>query len=247
MISTFLFDFNGTLMRSPTWIALEVRDLPRAAFAHLAKEGHIALPDEAQLAQAEAVFRGQREAADSSNVETSHLDDLSAMVDALGLQAQIPPALVEKTVATLHRRCIPTVELMPRTAESLARLQTLGLRLGIVSNAAYSPFLTWTLDHFGILDCFEDIVVSADAQTRKPGLDIFRIALQRMGLEANRTAYVGDDFRKDVVASKQVGLRAIWFAPGGEAPPSEFDVTPDAIVREHDEIPALAEQWLSED
>jgi HAD superfamily hydrolase (TIGR01509 family) len=246
MISTFLFDFNGTLMRSPTWIALEIRDLPRAAFAHLAKEGHIPLLSEEQLALAESVFCEQREAADTLYRETSHVDDLAAMVRRLDLQAQVPQALIEETVATLHRRCIPTVELMPYIEDSLARLQGMGLRLGIISNAAYPPFLTWTLDHFGILDFFEDVIVSADVRTRKPGLDIFQIGLERMGLEAGQTAYVGDDFRKDVTASKQIGMRAVWFNPDVKTSPLGDGATADAIVRGHDEIPPLAAQWLAE-
>jgi putative hydrolase of the HAD superfamily len=246
VISTFLFDFNGTLMRSPAWIALEVRDLPRAAFAHLAAEGHVPLLSEEQLAQAESVFHNQRAAAEGQYVETSHLDDLAAMVRELGLGAQVPPALVEETVATLHRRCLPTVELMPHIQDSLARLREMGLRLGIISNAAYPPFLSWTLAHFGILDYFEEVVVSADVRTRKPGLDIFKIALERMGLEAGKTAYVGDDFRKDVAASQQVGLRAVWFNPDDKAPPPGIDATADADVRGHDEIPPLAAQWLAE-
>jgi HAD superfamily hydrolase (TIGR01509 family) len=246
MISTFLFDFNGTLMRSPTWIALEVRDLPRAAFALLAEEGHVPPLSEEQSALAERVFRNQRAAAEGLYEETSHLDDLAAMVHELGLEEQVPPALVEETVATLHRRCIPTVELMPHTSESLARLHEMGLRLGIISNAAYPPFLSWTLEHFGILDYFEEVVVSADVRTRKPGLDIFKIALARMGLEADKTAYVGDDFRKDVAASKQVGLRAVWFNPDDKAPLPCIDTCADAVVRDHNEIPPLAACWLAE-
>jgi HAD superfamily hydrolase (TIGR01509 family) len=246
VISAFLFDFNGTLMRSPTWIALEIRDLPRAAFAHLAKARHIPLLSEEQLALAESVFREQREAAEGLYRETSHVDDLTAMVRALDFEARVPQALIEETVAALHRRCIPTVELMPHTEETLARLQAMGIRMGIISNAAYSPFLSWTLAHFGILDFFEDVLVSADVRTRKPGLEIFRIGLERMGLEAGRTAYVGDDFRKDVAASKQVGLRAVWFRPDGGMPPPDIGVTADAVVKDHDEIPALAERWLAE-
>jgi putative hydrolase of the HAD superfamily len=246
VITAFLFDFNGTLMRSPTWIALEVRDLPRAAFALLAKAGHIPLLDEERLALAEEVFRNQRASADNSYRETSHVDDLTQMVEALALSTKVSTSLISETVAMLHRRCILTVELMAYTEETLQQLHELGLRLGIISNAAYSPFLTWTLEHFNILEYFEEIVVSADVNTRKPGLDIFKIALRRMELQPEETVYVGDDYRKDVVASKQLGIRAIWYQPNGDAPPPDSEVTPDAVVTGHDQIPALAKRWLSE-
>jgi HAD superfamily hydrolase (TIGR01509 family) len=243
VIEAFLFDFNATLIRSRTWIELEVRDLPRAAFALLASQGHVPLLDRDQLARVEAIFRAARDSSNRTNVETSHLEDLAAMVEALGLGEQVPPALVEETVATLHRRCISTVELLPNVAEMLRQLQDVGLRLGIVSNAAYPPFLTWTLDHFGILDYFEDIVVSADVQTRKPGLEIFRIALDRMGLQSEGTAYVGDDYVKDVAASRQFGLRPIWYCPAGDAVIPDGEPSPDAIVADHADIPPLAKKW----
>jgi HAD superfamily hydrolase (TIGR01509 family) len=245
MTGTFLFDFHGTLMRSRTWIDLEVRDLPRAAFSHLVSQGHIPLLDDEQFLRAEDIFRAARLTAESTYRETSHVDDLTAMVEALGLQEQVQPQLIEETVAALHRRCVPTVELMACTAETLQRLQDMGLRLGIVSNAAYAPFLTWTLAHFGILDFFEEIVVSADVKTRKPGLEIFRIAFDRMGLRAAETAYVGDDFRRDIVASKKIGMRAIWYRPDGDTASPDGKTTPDAIVTALDKIPDWAEAWRS--
>lgn len=245
MIAAFLFDFNGTLMRSPAWIALELRDLPRAALAHLAEAGHIQPSDEEQLARAEAVFRQRRAAAESTLRETSHVDDLTAILQALDLQAAASPELIAETVTQLHRRCLPTVELMPDVPQMLQGLRRLGLRLGIVSNAAFAPFLSWTLERFELLSYFEDIVVSADVAARKPGHEIFRIALKRLGLRESATVYVGDDFVKDVKASKELNMRAIWYRPnGGRLPPGEI-VRPDAVVTGHVQIPPLAAQWLS--
>lgn len=244
VIKAFLFDFSGTLIRSPKWMALEVRDLPRAALGSLARSGHIPLLSDEQLGKAEAVFQTSRQTANRTNRETSHVADLIAMLDALGYQQRVPHSLVEETVAALHRNCIPTVELMAHSEKILARLQALGLRLGIVSNAAYAPFLTWTLDHFNILGFFEEVVVSADVGRRKPGLEIFQVALRRMGLKPGETVYVGDDFHKDVVASKQLGLRAVWYRPDGDSSIPDGEPIPDAVVAGHDEVPALAEQWL---
>ena len=258
MITAFLFDFNGTLMRSPPWMALELRDLPRAALAQLAEAGHIQPRDEHQLARAEAVFHERRAAAEASHRESSHVDDLTAILKALDLQAAASPDLIAETVAWLHRRCLPTVELMASVPEMLQGLRQLGLRLGIVSNAAFAPFLTWTLERFGLLGYFETVVVSADVAVRKPGHAIFRIALTRLGLTESAAAYVGDDFVKDVKAAKELNMRAIWYRPNGDGPPSSDSlrpdgsrlppgegVRPDAVVTSHDQIPLLAEQWLS--
>jgi HAD superfamily hydrolase (TIGR01509 family) len=224
-------------------MALELRDLPRAALEHLSEAGHIPELGDRQWSAAEAAFQEARAAAEASLRETSHIDDLMKILEALHLRGRVPDAVIAETVDRLHRRCLPTVELMPHVPAMLRRLHKLGVRLGIVSNAAYAPFLAWTLERFAILDFFEDIVVSADVAARKPGHAIFRIALERMGLAARAVAYVGDDFVKDVIAPKQLNMRAVWYRPdGGPAPPA-IGVRPDATVASHAEIPSLAVKW----
>lgn len=243
-LKAFLFDFNATLIRSKPWMALEMRDLPRRGFAHLAEQGYLAPLSEAQLAEAEAVFKAERVLANETWFETSHVDNLAAMVEALGLGAQVPAEAMEATVAALQRACVPTVTLIEGAAETLQQLQGQGYRLAIISNAAYSPFLLWTLEHLGIRDFFEEVVVSADVGLRKPNLEIFHLTLNRMRLAPTEIVYVGDDFEKDVIAAKKIGARAVWFYPeGSQLAGVEDESLPDAIVRQLSEIPPLAEQW----
>jgi putative hydrolase of the HAD superfamily len=243
MIQAYLFDFHQTLIQSPAWMALEVRTLPRAAFSLMARKRIIPILDEPQLAKAEDAFRASRHAAETTGHETSHVEDLAAMVAALELQRLVSHQAIEEIVATLHRRCVETATMMDGAAQALQDLRESSYRLGIISNAAYSPFLTWTLDHFKLLEFFELVVVSADVGTRKPWPQIFHIALERMGLPPTHVAYIGDDYRKDVVASKRVGMRAIWFQPDGDPDPSNQEITPDALVTSLDQIPAQAERW----
>jgi len=243
MIQAYLFDFHQTLIQSPTWMALEVRTLPRAAFSLLARQKTIPILNERQLTKAEDVFRAARQAAEATGRETSHLEDLAAMVAALDLQQHVSLHAIEETVATLHRRCVETTTMIDGAAQALHDLSESSYRLGIISNAAYSPFLTWTLDHFKLLEFFEFVIVSADVGTRKPWSQIFHIALERMGLLPSQVVYVGDDYLKDVVASKSVGMRAIWLQPEGSPAPSNQEVSPDATVTSLDQISTQAELW----
>jgi HAD superfamily hydrolase (TIGR01662 family) len=243
MIQAYLFDFHQTLIQSPAWLALEVRTLPRAAFSLMARHKIVPLLDKPQLAKAEDVFRTSRHAAETTGHETSHVEDLTTMVAALELQQLVSHQAIEETIATLHRRCVETATMIDGAAQTLQDLRASSYRLGIISNAAYSPFLTWTLDHFKLLHFFELVVVSADVGTRKPWSQIFHIALERMGLPPSQVAYVGDDYIKDVVASKRVGMRAIWFQPDGNPAPSNQEKSPDASVSSLDQIPTQAERW----
>ena len=244
MIKAVLFDFNETLIHSPEWMSLETKELPNAALSSLVQAGHLPELSDEQISTAEAIFRKARQTANSTNRETSHVSDLIAMIDALGYQHLLPRSIMESTVAALHRDCVPKVILLPHTKRMLERLDELGLRMGIISNAAYSPFLSWTLGHFGVLEFFEDILVSADIRLRKPALEIFHVALRRMQLQPKDVAYVGDDFQKDVVPSKQIGLRAIWRKPEVVSSGPDKDTTPDAVITNNEEIPPLAEQWM---
>ena len=226
-------------------MALETRELPRAAFSLLEHSGHLPHLSDAQLSIAQAVFQKARKTANTTNRETSHVTDLMDMIDTLGLRNRVPSSMVETTVETLHRNCISTVQLLPHTRKAIEGLDALGLRMGIISNAAYGPFLRWTLEHFGILEFFEDVVISAEVNIRKPALEIFRTALQRMELSPKHTAYIGDDFQKDIVPSKKLGMRAIWrkpdVVPSGSGP--ETGTTPDAVITNNNQITVLAEKW----
>ena len=84
------------------------------------------------------------------------------------------------------------------------------------------------------------VVVSADVRLRKPGLEIFRLTLDRMQLGPEHTAYVGDDYGKDVVASKELGMRSVWFKPGDPSEDGVDPSVPDVIVARLNQIPAWA-------
>jgi HAD superfamily hydrolase (TIGR01509 family) len=245
MVKAVLFDFNATLIHSPAWMDLEIRSLPNQAFAWLVEHGHIDQLDDAEIGLAQAAFIQSRRAAEASGHETSHVDDLLAIAAALGRTHDIPLALAEQVIHALHWRCVPQTALIDGADLALNALRERGLRLGIVSNAAYAPFLAWTLEHFGLAGLFEDIVVSADVGVRKPDPRIFEIALERMALSPSQAVYVGDDFGKDVVGSKVAGLRAIWFreTDGTELP--DQPVRPDATVSRLIDIPAWASRWAS--
>jgi HAD superfamily hydrolase (TIGR01662 family) len=243
VIKAYLFDFNATLVHSPAWMELEIRTLPEAAFGHLAGQGHITPLSQAALSRARAVFQQCRQRADESGRETSHVDDLRTMVSTLQLAERLPEAVVEETVRTLHRALVAQATLIAGAAETIRLLRGQGQRLAIVSNAAYAPYLRWTLQQFGLYEAFEQITVSADVGVRKPDPEIFAIALEEMRLRPAEAVYVGDDFGKDVVGAKSAGLRAIWYRPPGASWPDGQKVVADAVVSELLQIPLLARRW----
>jgi HAD superfamily hydrolase (TIGR01662 family) len=236
MIKAYLFDFNATLMRSPAWMDLEITGLPKQAFDLMAEQGHISALSKHQQKRAEISFSETRIAAEETEQESSHLDDLRAMVQALGLNNQISQILMEETIATLHRNCVSDVTLIDGVSDTLLALKARGFPLGIISNAAYSPFLIWTLTQNELINHFDDIIVSADVGIRKPKTEIFDLSLERMNLKASETAYIGDDIDKDVGGANKAGMLSIWFNPKNQTVPSDALRTPFANISAFTEI-----------
>jgi HAD superfamily hydrolase (TIGR01549 family) len=99
-------------------------------------------------------------------------------------------------------------------------------RIGIVSNnlrdEQQEKLQVCGLDRF-----VDALVVSEEAQVSKPDPAIFRIALDRLGVEPARAVMIGDSWAADVEGARAAGVRAIWFNPLGLPAPD-----PDAIVRQ---------------
>jgi putative hydrolase of the HAD superfamily len=62
------------------------------------------------------------------------------------------------------------------------------------------------------LDGLVDVVTISEAvQVRKPDPRIYQLALEALGISADRAVFVGDHPEADVAGAKRAGLRAIWF------------------------------------
>lgn len=94
---------------------------------------------------------------------------------------------------------------------TLARLRAAGIRLGICTASRGESFLP--LERAGLLGYFETIVTARDVQRRKPDPEGLLLCMERMGLKAADTVYVGDTVA-DIVASRAAGLYAVGVLTG---------------------------------
>ncbi|MBQ4369722.1 MAG: HAD family hydrolase [Oscillospiraceae bacterium] len=100
------------------------------------------------------------------------------------------------------------VESIPRPflKETLEELHRMGVRLGVISNIISTTFVPYCLRKYGIAQYMECVVMSSAAGIRKPDPRIFREAMDKMGLTAPETGYVGDTISRDVLGSRRAGL-----------------------------------------
>jgi mycothiol synthase len=90
----------------------------------------------------------------------------------------------------------------------IRHLRDAGYRTALLSNAPAS--LHERLEPLGVADAFDVIVISGCEGMMKPDPAIFERTLARVGVPAEEAVFV-DDWRVNVAAARQVGLRAIRF------------------------------------
>lgn len=162
---------------------------------------------EARLVLAEAVRDGQK--GTESHVWKNYF---LTLFRASG----VPPGRVEavgERVREVHRRDHLWTHVQEGTHEALERLRDAGFRLGVISNA--DGRVEGLLEGAGLRSHFEFVLDSRIVGVEKPDPEIFRLALERMAVEASEALYVGDLYPVDVVGARRAGLRAVLLDPMG--------------------------------
>jgi len=103
------------------------------------------------------------------------------------------------------------VDVIPGCTDSLNRLRRSGIRLALYTGSGGESFPV--LRAAGLLDLFEVIVTGNDVSARKPDPEGIRLCLNKLGLAANETAYVGDSCI-DVAASHAAGALSVSVLTG---------------------------------
>ena len=94
--------------------------------------------------------------------------------------------------------------------ESVLRKLRKRYELGVVSNFAIPECVYKLLERHGLEKYFDAIIVSGAVNKRKPHLEIFRRALQELGVTAEETVFVGDTVDADVLGPKAAGMKTIY-------------------------------------
>ena len=90
----------------------------------------------------------------------------------------------------------------------LVRALRPGYKLSVLSNADLT--LRARLEREGLDRLFDDVVVSAEVGLAKPDPAVFRLAVERLGLETHECVFV-DDWDDNVEAARRVGLQAVCY------------------------------------
>lgn len=120
--------------------------------------------------------------------------------------------------AALQRAWVAGVVPIDAARRVLDGLKERGLRLGLCSNAPYSPeLMREQLAHLELSWYFDAVLFTSEIGWRKPCIRVFREILRRLGLPAESVWFVGDDWEADIEGARSAGMKAI-LAPGARGP-----------------------------
>ena len=139
-------------------------------------------------------------------VEIASIYDIA--LRRLGLELE--PEVIEQVMETEQEGWLNSVHPGPDVIATLEALRALGLRLGIVSNAAYRPkLMLQQMSALGLRPYFDGVTFSSGVGLRKPNPAIYQDALRKLQVEARHALFVGDRVREDVEGPKRLGMRAV--------------------------------------
>jgi REG-2-like HAD superfamily hydrolase len=118
---------------------------------------------------------------------------------------------------------------------TLERLEAAGLALGVVSN--FEEWLERLLESLQVTRYFDVRVISGVEGVEKPDLKIFRLALDRIGVEPEEAVYVGDSVHFDVEPATAVGMLGVLLDRRGRFPDHA-----GARITSLEELPGILER-----
>lgn len=100
-------------------------------------------------------------------------------------------------------------EVLPGAVQTLEKLKSTGVKLGVVSN--FDERLEKILTHLALLHYFQFVLSSALLKCAKPSSEIFRMATEKGDCKPEEIIHVGDNVITDYEGARAAGMRALLY------------------------------------
>ncbi|MHB8613867.1 MAG: HAD family hydrolase [Candidatus Dormibacteraceae bacterium] len=124
----------------------------------------------------------------------------------------------------------------PDALAVLSWLGTHGIKRAVCSNAPFPPdMMRRQVEKNGIRAMIDAAVFSSEVGRRKPAPEVYRAALDAIGVDARHALFVGDRVREDYEGPLALGMRAVIYTAHSEGAP------PDGVptIASLSEVPGL--------
>jgi HAD superfamily hydrolase (TIGR01509 family) len=154
---------------------------------------------------------------DLGDDEIDYVEFYAAAWHAAGLR--LPAGLLHRILDAEQRCWDSAVETAPGLFGALEKLRGMGLRLAVCSNAPFPPAMMHRqVASLGLTPLLDAVVFSSEIGRRKPAPELYRAALDRVGVEPQAALYVGDRPREDYDGPRRLGMRAVLCRALARAP-----------------------------
>ena len=103
----------------------------------------------------------------------------------------------------------------PHVHPVLVDVARMGLKMAVISDAP--KLQVWMrIVALGLAHYFDTVITFDDTKERKPSPKPFRLALERLGVQAHEALMIGDWADRDIVGAKGVGLMTVFAKYGDE-------------------------------
>jgi putative hydrolase of the HAD superfamily len=149
---------------------------------------------------------------------------------------------IDIALDAIMRRAFESAQPVHGALGTVSALADEGIQLGVVSSAVHHDFLLWSLDRFGMLAAFDQVVTSASCGFYKSRPEIYWSALTDLRSTPETSLHIGDSLRFDVGGASRAGMRTAWYQrPNAKEMPSA-ELAPNLIVTSMaDAAPAMLE------
>ncbi len=216
-VEWLLFDFGGCLDSDGLH--------SRAIFFHLFVQSGVVDSDEWELFQ-DAYSYADKKAVKESLLVNMNLSQMNRQLSLL-INEQLNRLDDEQVYAVADRITSFQSEYLNRNRGVLLGLVK-KFKLGIISN--FSGNLEIILDEFKMLDIFDFVLDSYHVGVAKPDSKIFKLALEKCGVSADKICYMGDNAIRDIIPAHKLGFKTIHIYNAQESRIKTKKCSPDAIV-----------------
>ena len=172
---------------------------------------NLSLPDfEEFLDQSRKIFHPMIENSRITNQEAQFEIALKKLIYQFDISLNEDFSL-KKLLEIYYMEVYSERKLYPEVVSVLNSLQSIGVRMGVVSNTTNPRFMKENeMKAAGLEPFFDFAIYSSDTPYRKPHPSIFQLAIESLKLKPEEILFVGDNMRLDVVGAQNVGMKSAW-------------------------------------
>ena len=116
--------------------------------------------------------------------------------------------------------------------------------IGIITNGAHDEHTDSQLSkvrHLGLSERIQSLTISGEIGVRKPRVEIFQVACERVGVSPKEALFVGDTVENDIVGANRAGMTSVFIDRKSDVlTPKTADEQPDYLISNlHDVLSSL--------